>query len=76
MIDAMVLFNENFVNFELSNGLGQSEGGRFESHLAVLLRHVDEKKHSSVLLLRASYGIQPTFIPGMTKRAGGEGFII
>jgi len=75
-MDKVEVFGKKFNKFELFNGLGQSLAGRLEIHLAVLLRHVAEKKHSRLLLINATNGMHPTFIPGMTKTGGGYGSII
>ena len=75
-MDRVEVFGKKFTKSKLFNGLGQSLAGRLEIHLAVLLRHVAEKKHSRLLPMNASYGIHPTFIPGMTKTGGGYGSII
>ena len=65
------VLGEKVVIAELFNGFGHDSGGKLEIHRAVALRHVAEKKHSSVLLASAWYGRHPTFIPGMTKSGGG-----
>ena len=75
-MDRVEVFGKKFNKSELFNGLGQSLVGRLEIHLAVLLRHVAEKKHSRLLLINALNGMHPTFIPGMTKTGGGYGSII
>lgn len=72
----MELLGKNFDNAEIFSGLGQSLGARFEMNFAVLFRHIDEKKHSSVLLAIESYAKHPTFIPGMINTGGGCGSII
>lgn len=41
-----------------------------------MLKQVELKKHSSVELIRASYGVHATRIPGITKTGGGCGVII
>jgi hypothetical protein len=70
------LLDEKIDSCELFKGLGHALDGRLEIHPAVVLRHMDEKKHSRWLLSNASYGMHPTFSPGMTKTGGGEGSII
>lgn len=72
----MDVFGKKLINLELLSGLGHADGGRVDIQLAVVFRHSDEKKHSRVLFIMASYGIQPTLIPGITNIGGGIGSII
>ena len=72
----MEVLDANFDIPEPFKGLGHLLGGRVEIRCAVLLRHDEEKKHSRVLSFIASNGMHPTFMPGIVKTAGGEGFMI